>query len=61
MIKDYENKRLKIRLNTPLRGLPEGVEKYIKVDENGIPHERYWRDRFKDAKTDNCIEVIKKK
>lgn len=61
MIKNYENKAIKIRLNTPLRGLPEGIEMNIKTDKEGTPLEKYWRDRMKDAPIDNCIEVVKTK
>ena len=28
-------------------------------DSNGIPVSRFWRKRLKDAKTDNCVEVVK--
>lgn len=30
----------------------------INADENGTPLERFWRNRLRDAKTDNCVEVI---
>lgn len=58
MLKHLENKRLEIALNQPLRGLPKGRKLKIKVDKNNVPLERYWRDRLKDAKIDNCIEII---
>lgn len=57
MIRNYENKKLKIELNTPLRGYPRGFTLNIKVDKNGIPVERYWRDRLKDSQKDNCITI----
>ena len=56
MIKGYENKRLK--LNTPMRGMEEGRVVNVKTDKNGIPLERYWRDREKDAKTDGCVTDV---
>jgi hypothetical protein len=56
MRKGYENKRIK--LNAPLRGHATGSEVTIKVDGDGVPMERYWRDRLHDAKVDNCIEFI---
>lgn len=31
----------------------------IQTDENGVPLERFWRKRLKDAETDNCIEIVK--
>ena len=61
MITNYENKSIDIKLNTDLRGLKPGTTLKIKVDKEGTPLERYWRDRFKDAKVDNCIEVLAKK
>lgn len=53
-----ENKTAKIKLNTSLRGYPKGIELKIKVDTAGTPLERYWRDRLKDSKIDNCIEIV---
>ena len=29
------------------------------ADNNGIPVERFWRNRLKDAGIDNCVEVVK--
>ena len=54
-------KKRTIKLNAPLRGYPEGAEIQIKVDKAGTPLERYWRDRFKDSKIDNCVEFVGKK
>lgn len=31
----------------------------INADENGVPLERFWRNRIRDAKTDNCVEIVK--
>ena len=50
-----------IKLNAPLRGHAAGTELRIEVDKDGTPLERYWRDRFKDAKIDNCVEFVDKK
>ena len=58
MIDKYEKKVIK--LNAPLRGLPKGAKVKIEVDAKGTPTERYWRDRLKDAKTDKCVEFVKK-
>ena len=54
MIKVYETKSIK--LNTDLRGLKAGTVLGVDVDPDGVPFDRYWRDRFKDASIDNCIE-----
>lgn len=50
---------MKIRIIKPLRGFPAGYKLKIKTDKYGVPLDRYWRDRFKDAPVDGCIEVIK--
>lgn len=30
----------------------------VDVDKNGVPLEKYMRRRLKDAKRDNCIELV---
>ena len=55
-----KNKR-SIKLNAPLRGYAAGTVLPIEVDKEGTPLDRYWRDRFKDAKIDNCVEFASKK
>lgn len=59
MLKDYENKKVSIVIKKPVRGFPEGTAIKVRVDKNGIPLERYWRDRFKDSKIDFCLEIVK--
>lgn len=64
MLENYEKKVLtvkekKIKLNAPLKGFEAGHEILIKCDNSGIPLDRYWRDRLKDAQIDNCIEFVK--
>ena len=48
----------KLKLNAPLRGYPAGTVLPITVDNKGVPTERYWRDRLKDAKKDKCVEFV---
>lgn len=31
----------------------------VQTDEKGVPLERFWRNRLKDAETDNCVEVVR--
>jgi len=31
----------------------------VQTDENGVPLEKFWRNRLKDAEFDNCVEVVK--
>jgi hypothetical protein len=59
MVTGYETK--KIKLNAPLRGYQAGASIPIKVDKDGTPIDRYWRDRLKDAKKDNCVEIVSTK
>ena len=47
-----------IRINTILRGYIAGTMIPIAVDAEGTPMDRYWRDRFKDAKRDRCVEFV---
>lgn len=68
MFTNYENKAMnkdntkqKIILNAPLRGHKLGETVEIDIDKDGIPLAQYWRDRFKDAKIDNCVEILTQK
>jgi len=33
----------------------------IKTDKNGLPLDKFWRDRLKDSQLDNCVEIVKTK
>lgn len=57
MIKKYATKQLQINAN--IGGHKKDTAISIDVDKNGTPIVRYWRDRIKDAKIDNCVEFIK--
>lgn len=48
-------KQLKLKINH-VPGYSGTVT--VQTDDNGVPLERFWRNRLKDAKTDNCVEVI---
>lgn len=51
---------MKIKLNVNLKGYKKGS--IIDIYEiEGIPKDQYWRNRLKDSKIDNCIEIIKEK
>jgi hypothetical protein len=56
MIEKYENKEIKI--NKAVGGYNVGDIVKVAVDKAGTPIKRYWRDRFKDANIDNCVEVV---
>jgi hypothetical protein len=51
-------KTLQVKINKALPGYSEGVITTVVTDAKGVPLEKFWRDRFLDAKTDNCIEII---
>ena len=46
-------------LNTSLRGHAIGTRLNLEVDNKGVVKDRYWRERIKDAETDNCIQETK--
>ena len=48
-----------IKVNLPIRGFLVGQEVRVKVDREGTPFDATWRRRLRDAKTDNCCEVVK--
>lgn len=49
---------MKIKLNVDLGKFQKGSIINIKVDDNDIPIEQYWRARLKDSAKDNCIELV---
>lgn len=50
---------MKIKLNTNLGTYKKDTVLDIKADKNNIPLDKYWRQRLKDAATDNCVELVK--
>jgi hypothetical protein len=57
MMKGYMKKQL--QLNSDLQKHKKGSVIKIETDNKGVPVDRYWRDRVKDAKTDKCVEFVK--
>jgi hypothetical protein len=51
--------KVKIKLNKNIPPYKAGKTLLVNVDDNGIPIDRFWRDRFKDNLIDNCLEIIK--
>lgn len=54
---------VKIRLNQNL-STPNGKklkDQIIKIEcaPDGVPLDRFWRNRFTDSKIDNCLEIVK--
>ena len=52
-------KTMSIKLNRPLNKNPAGAIVRVRTGPDGLPIERYWRDRLIDAETDNCCEIVK--
>ena len=50
-------KTVSIQLNRALRGKPAGAVVRVPANRDGLPKDRYWRDRLKDAVTDGCCEI----
>lgn len=53
--------KLKLKVNNEALKLMYGAEIEIDVSKTGVPLTRYWRNRLRDAKIDNCVEVVEDK
>ena len=51
-------KVIEIKLNRSLRGQQAGAIVRIPTNRDGLPKDRYWRDRLKDAEIDGCCEIV---
>lgn len=51
-------KTIQVKINKGLPGYSEGATTTVTVDDLGVPLEKFWRDRFQDAKTDKCVEIV---
>ena len=54
-------KKFKFKLNKDLNGFKAGRVIGIACDDDGIPLDAFWFRRLKDAKIDNCIELVNEK
>ena len=52
------SKFVEIRVNKAIHGLKVGAIKKVKTDDSGTPIDKVWRNRFRDMRSDNCIEII---
>ncbi len=50
---------IRVKVNLPTRGFVVGQEVHVKVDREGTPLDVAWRRRLRDAKIDNCCEIVK--
>jgi len=49
---------MKLKLNTSLAGYEAGRTIEIACDSEGVPLNKFWRRRLKDATIDNCVSII---
>lgn len=52
---------ISVKVNKTIPGYPVGVSVIVRINAKGIPLEKFWRDRLRDAETDDCIEIQKPK
>ena len=50
---------IRVKVNLPMRGFVVDQEVCVAVDREGIPLDVTWRRRLRDAKIDNCCEIVK--
>ena len=57
-----EMKEVKVKNEALAKVLDVKAGATIKVEcKNGVPVSREWRNRFRDAAIDDCIEIVKSK
>jgi hypothetical protein len=55
-----EKQYVDLKLNADLRGHKKG--EVIKLEARGrMPIDVYWKRRIRDARIDNCVELVEKK
>lgn len=50
---------MKLKINKRVKGHAVGAVVDVPVDADGTPLDKFWRRRLKDAKIDECVEVVK--
>ena len=53
-------KIIQIQINKPIPGHAAGSIARVQADDAGVPFDKSWRDRLRDAKIDDCVTVVKK-
>ena len=53
-------KIIQLKINKPIHGHPSGSTVRVCTDDAGVPIEKHWRDRIRDAEIDDCVTVVKK-
>ena len=52
-------KTIKLKVNFTDKNYKAGVIVKVRCDDEGTPLSHFWRKRLEDAKTDNCVELVK--
>jgi len=52
---------MKIKINKDFAQYKQGDILTVESDSENTPKDIYWRNRLKDAKIDNCCEVVMKR
>lgn len=62
MIENYENKLFKLNydLKDKNRTYKKGGMVKVKMKDD-VPVNKFWRDKLKDSKIDNCMELVETK
>lgn len=53
-----KQKTIKLKLNAEFRDHKVGDIVEVEVDEQGLPLDRFWRNRMYDMADDKCVEVV---
>lgn len=54
-------KSIQLKVNKPIPGYAPRRIVTVRVDSNGTPLQKFWRDRLRDADVDSCVEIVKDK
>ena len=56
-----KTKTVRVKINIPLKGKKAGSIFLVEFNDKDLPVDRYWRRRFEEAKSNNCVEIVKNK
>ena len=48
---------MKLKIKVPLMGHKAG-DMIVVEDNNGVPKNKYWRNRLADSAIDGCVEIV---
>lgn len=51
--------KVKIKINNEALQALYGGEIQVDANRHGMPKQRYWRNRLRDAAIDGCVEIVK--